>query len=186
MFARVGRGRGCTPHVSHICINTHKRSYTHAHTNTHTQYAEINLVILFIVVAMDVVSELRPNMNLLVPFIMPTTFEMIYSTPRLIYQVGGMRLRGLDFLWYGLMVGQVGFYLESFVWLFIGVIASVVLTVFVVPYMGKSRIGLERLRPLPVAFLAMVLIMWLEGRLFSPYQGQFIQTLGIEEKVFDL
>lgn len=51
-----------------------------------------------------------------------------------------------------MMVGLVSFHAKSIVMLFTVVVSAVVLTLFVMPYMGKSRAMLD-LRPLPVAFL---------------------------------
>jgi hypothetical protein len=67
----------------------------------------IVLVFLFVAALGDILSELRPQARLLSPFIIPANVELIYATPKILYTVGGLRLRAADLLWYGLLTGLV-------------------------------------------------------------------------------
>eukprot|EP00457_Paulinella_chromatophora_P001640 gb/GEZN01001642.1/.p1 GENE.gb/GEZN01001642.1/~~gb/GEZN01001642.1/.p1 ORF type:complete len:806 (-),score=132.93 gb/GEZN01001642.1/:489-2858(-) len=118
---------------------------------------------LTIMAGLDMVSEWRPNIHLLAPFLLGSNFELIYETPRILYQVGGLRLRAGCFIWYGLLVGLVVLNVPSFLATFLCVMAALVGVVFVLPFYGKSY------RPLPVACI-LVLV-------FGIFQTAFITPL---------
>jgi len=116
----------------------------------------------------DVVSEMRPRMRFLSPFILPANVELIYETPRILYQVGSLRLRAADLMWYGLMMGLVDITsIVSITSTFIFILTSIAIIVFVIPFFGK------RFRPLPIALFFVTLgILW-NPNLLSPYVSSF-------------
>lgn len=133
--------------------------------------ATISQWVIFVCVTIaavaDIASELRPNWRLLSPFLLPRHLELLHETPRIIYQVGPVRLRAADLMWYGLMVGLVQDSFGAMVAAFMAILAGVVLTVFVAPFLGKS------FRPLPAAYIFMLLVFLLYGEVMEPYVEQW-------------
>ncbi len=117
------------------------------------------------VVATDFYHDVRPTVRFLSPFIIPSTVQLLYSTPRVVYHIGVLRLRAADLMWYGGMIALVSFDVVSISMMFIGVLASLVLTVFVVPFALAGKMY----RPLPSAFVCLVVTMICSGSLVSPY-----------------
>jgi len=124
--------------------------------------------LLAIAAAGDVISEIRPRMRFLSPFILPSHVELVYETPRILYQVGSLRLRAADLMWYGLMMGLVEVNsMVSITYTFISILAALAIIVFVIPFFGK------RFRPLPIALLFVTLGMLWNPSLLSPYISSF-------------
>eukprot|EP00808_Paulinella_micropora_P024122 g6237.t1 len=118
---------------------------------------------LTIIAGLDVLSESRPNIHVLAPFLLGSNFELLYETPRILYQVGGLRLRAGCFIWDGLLIGVVAFTVTSLTVTFLSVMAALCGVVFVLPFYGKSY------RPLPVACLLVFI--------FGIFQAAFIAPL---------
>jgi hypothetical protein len=129
------------------------------------------LVFVSISVIVDCFSILRPDVNIFSPFILPTNFQLLYDTPRVLYHVGGLRMRAVDMMWYGLMVRFVPADTLSLTLAFWSIISSLAIVVFVSPYEGKSV-----WRPLPFAFLFAVIIVLFSDTVFTPFNNAFIST----------
>jgi len=126
------------------------------------------IIFFFVVLAAvaDVAADLRPRWRRVSPFIIPTSVQLVYDTPRILYHVGGLRLRGPDLMWYGMMMGLVTNSVTSLCMAFVSILASISLTVFVLPFFGKS------LRPLPLAFGSVLSVMIFSDLLIEPYYEQ--------------
>jgi hypothetical protein len=111
----------------------------------------ILFIILFLASLGDIISEARPNARILSPFILPSNVELWYETPRILYQVGGLRLRAADLMWYGLMMGLLDNSVVSYLTAYVAILTGLVFVVFVLPFFGKTY------RPLPVAFFLLML-----------------------------
>lgn len=128
---------------------------------------------LFLAAVGDIISEARPQMRLLSPFIIPAHVELIYSTPKILYTVGGLRLRAADLLWYGLLNGlaisgadRAGDYAAvllggSFV--FVCTMSSLALMLFVAPFIGV------RFRPLPLAIIVAFVLTMIQNPVIMPF-----------------
>lgn len=133
----------------------------------------IVVAFLFVAALGDVASELRPNMRLLSPFIIPANVELIYNTPKILYTVGGLRLRAADLLWYGLLTGlavyaapasdEYASVLLGGSLVFVCVMASLALMLFVAPFIGC------RFRPLPLAIAAAFALVMIQKHVLVPY-----------------
>jgi len=86
-------------------------------------------------------------------FIIPTTVQLLYDTPRILYHVGTLRLRAADLMWYGMMMGLLSNSVTSLCMAYTCILAALALAVFVLPFFGKS------VRPLPLAFGSVIMIM---------------------------
>jgi len=107
-------------------------------------------------------------MRFLSPFILPAHVELVYETPRILYQVGTLRLRAADLMWYGLMMGLVDVTsIISIASTFIYILSALAFVVFVIPFFGK------RFRPLPLAFIFVALGMLWNPNFLSPYISNF-------------
>merc|ERR1719411_1386011 len=53
---------------------------------------------------MAVLAMIRPRLaSHFTPFLLPTNFQIPNTTPRIFYEVNGLRLRATDFMFYGMM-----------------------------------------------------------------------------------
>lgn len=124
------------------------------------------LILVFVGIAAlaDFGSEVSTRFRLLSPFLIPANVELIYTTPKILYTVGGLRLRAADLMWYGLLMGLVdGPLLPGAAMLFIVVIAINALFLFVTPFTGI------RFRPLPLCFVAAILFSFIQKPVFTNY-----------------
>jgi hypothetical protein len=115
------------------------------------------LVLVGLIAGLDMVSSylyMHINGGELTPFILPTRFQLLYETPKLLYHVGGLRMRNLDLMLYGLMVSLMPHSLGAISVGFMVILCSIALVCFLNPYYG-----FDRLRPLPVA-LFFTLVAW--------------------------
>lgn len=121
----------------------------------------------------DIVSELRPHMRFLSPFIIPQGVELIYTTPKILYTVGGLRLRAADLMCFGMVTGlalstgtsdaDYGSVLLGGALCFVCVLSSLALMLFVAPFVGV------RFRPLPMAVLSAFACTMMEDDVFMPF-----------------
>jgi len=132
------------------------------------------LVLTFLLIAAlgDILSEIRPQMRLLSPFIIPANVELLYNTPKILYTVGGLRLRAADLMWYGLLTGlamgnthgsRVSDLLLGGSFIVVSVMSSLAIMLFVAPFLGK------RIRPLPVAVLIGFALTMMQEDVFMPF-----------------
>lgn len=105
-----------------------------------------------IVALADLLSELRVRFRLIPPFILPSGTQLIYETPRIWYDIGGLRLRTVDFMWYGVMIRTVQSTYICTISAFIALLSSICIVEFVLPFYGK------RFRNLPIALLCITLL----------------------------
>jgi hypothetical protein len=134
------------------------------------------LTFLLIFSVGDIISELRPNMRFLSPFIIPTGVELIYNTPKILYTVGGLRLRAADLMCYGMLTGLAvasGNYDADYSTVLLGgslvfvcVMSSMALMLFVAPFIGC------RFRPLPLAVIAAFILTMMEDSVLMPFLTQ--------------
>merc|ERR1712233_3481 len=112
------------------------------------------LFLLLILVSADIIAMIKPSFGrMFSPFLVPTQIQLPNTTPRIFYQVYGLRVRAPEFMFYGLMLGLIqneesehnGYYTQV-VLLLITVLAGFVISVFVMPFFSKQ------IRPLPVSF----------------------------------
>ena len=128
---------------------------------------------LFLAAIGDIISEARPAMRLFSPFIIPSNVELIYNTPKILYTVGGLRLRAADLLWYGLMTGMAvsgatsaGDYAAILLGgsiVFVCILSSLALMLFVAPFIGC------RFRPLPMAVIAAFILTMIQAPVIMPF-----------------
>jgi uncharacterized membrane protein len=133
----------------------------------------ILLAFLFVAALGDIASELRPQARLLSPFIIPANVELRYNTPKILYTVGGLRLRAADLLWYGLLTGLVVFtadrnndyasVLLGGAFIMICVMASLAILLFVAPFIGC------RIRPLPMAIFSAFILTMIQIPVIQPF-----------------
>lgn len=124
----------------------------------------------------DIISELRPNMRFLSPFIIPTGVELIYNTPKILYTVGGLRLRAADLMCYGMLMGlalatgnsaaDYSSVLLGGSLVFICVMSSMSIMLFIAPFIGC------RFRPLPLAVIAAFICTIIQDPVFMPFIKQ--------------
>jgi hypothetical protein len=129
---------------------------------------DLTLGVVAIVAIADVVAMVRPDLSRLTPFILPANVQLLYETPRVLFSVGGLRIRTADMMLYGLMAGVVANALGSVVSAILVVCLSVAVAVFVGPFTGKFW------RPLPLAFVLIIFVTTLMESLVVPFQQKFI------------
>eukprot|EP01083_Nonionella_stella_P062522 162548_1 len=109
----------------------------------------------------DVFTMIRPRWQFLMPFLIPRHFEEFQTTPRIFYDIDGLRLRASDFMFYGMFLGLVN---SSTLTLTLGVatiLASVLVALYILPFFSKN------IPPLPFAFAVMVAADFIASRTFS-------------------
>ncbi len=131
------------------------------------------LAFLFVAAVGDIASELRPNARLLSPFIIPANVELIYTVPKILYTVGGLRLRAADLFCYGLLTGFVVFtanrnndyasVLLGGTIIMVCVLSSLSILLFVAPFVGA------RFRPLPAAVITAFVLTMIQGPVLEPF-----------------
>jgi len=146
------------------------------------------LFLLLILVLADVAAMLRPSFGrMFSPFLVPTQIQLPNTTPRIFYQVYGLRVRAPEFMFYGLFLGLIdpknpynaeegesdGFngYYTLVMLLMVAVLGGFVLSVFVMPFFSK------RVRPLPVSFALLVLAIVFYTQVFRDYQDRTAWSL---------
>merc|ERR1712113_1002903 len=99
----------------------------------------------------DIVAMFRPRFAAhFTPFLVPTNLQLGNTTPRIFYEVNGLRLRATDFMFYGMMASVATESVVSISVVYIFILAGFTLCVYVLPFFSK------KIRPLPVAFVLMV------------------------------
>eukprot|EP00485_Elphidium_margaritaceum_P001753 CAMPEP_0202694486 /NCGR_PEP_ID=MMETSP1385-20130828/8338_1 /ASSEMBLY_ACC=CAM_ASM_000861 /TAXON_ID=933848 /ORGANISM="Elphidium margaritaceum" /LENGTH=1197 /DNA_ID=CAMNT_0049350343 /DNA_START=32 /DNA_END=3625 /DNA_ORIENTATION=+ len=131
------------------------------------------LFLLLILVAADVIAMLKPSFGrMFSPFLVPTQIQLPNTTPRIFYQVYGLRVRAPEFMFYGLMLGLIANNNHSlYVILLTTVLSGFVLAVFVMPFFSKH------IRPLPVSFVLLCLSIVFEKQIYSLYHDANVWTL---------
>jgi hypothetical protein len=112
-------------------------------------------------------------MRFLSAFIIPQGVELIYNTPKILYTVGGLRLRAADLMCFGMLTGlalssgnshaDYGSVLLGGAFCFVCVLSSLALMLFVAPFVGV------RFRPLPLAVVSAFICTMMEDQVFMPY-----------------
>lgn len=120
----------------------------------------------------DFMSDLRPNVRLIAPFIFPVGIDDLDEAPRILFHLGQLRIRSADLLWYALLIGipLTHLHLMEIMLGMIAILSSIILPVFVVPFLGKS------IRPLPYAFGLVVFITVAQPALISYISSQNMLT----------
>lgn len=112
----------------------------------------------------DAFAMLRPRFaNQFIPFILPRNFEIPAVTPRVFYQVNGLRLRATDFLFYGLMTSFTTNMLLAHTIAYIGILFGCTLCLYVLPFFSK------KIRPFPVAFTFLLVSLFMTDQILNPY-----------------
>merc|ERR1712154_480069 len=66
------------------------------------------LFLLLILILADVAAMLKPSFGrMFSPFLVPTQIQLPNTTPRIFYQVYGLRVRAPEFMFYGLFLGLI-------------------------------------------------------------------------------
>lgn len=118
--------------------------------------------VLFIASLADILSELRPHLRVMGPFLAPADPQLEEETPRIFYPIGELRIRHHDLMWYGLMMGLVQWDYLSVVTCFTAIMASICIFIFIFPFFSK------RFTPLPVA-LALTIMLSIMQPVLSQY-----------------
>jgi len=112
----------------------------------------------------DFAAMVRRNFGgMFSPFLLPTNIPLLNTTPRIFYEVYGLRVRASDFMFYGLMIGVARFEMIELSLIVIAIITSFVICVFVCPFYSKQ------IRPLPVAFVALLAMLFFDGQIFQSF-----------------
>jgi len=120
--------------------------------------------LLLLVSLADLVSLCFRNLNMgFTPFILPTSFQLLYERPRFLYHVGPIRLRTLDIMLYGMALSLVSYTLTSVFTAIMLLLAALCIIVFIIPYLGK------RFRPIPVATLLIILHLLFFDSVLLPF-----------------
>jgi hypothetical protein len=119
------------------------------------------LVFVGLAALVDVLAELRV-MRFMSPFVIPPAVELVHDTPRILYTVGPLRLRSVDFMWFAMLAGSVARTCNSIASAILLILAALAIVTFVLPYCGK------RFRPLPVAYVVTVVIILMWESLLVP------------------
>lgn len=124
----------------------------------------------------DVLSELRPNMRLLSPFLIPTNVELIYNTPKVLYTIGSLRLRAADLMCFGMLTGlgvatgngtaDYPTVLLGGSFVFVAALGAMAIMLFVAPFIGC------RVRPMPIAVVIAFVCTIMEEAVIMPYVRQ--------------
>eukprot|EP01084_Bolivina_argentea_P054119 99270_1 len=102
------------------------------------------LFLLLILICADIIAMIKPSFGrMFSPFLVPTQIQLPNTTPRIFYQVYGLRVRAPEFMFYGLMLGLIddsqdsasdnNDYYTQIILLFVTVMAGFVISVFVMP-----------------------------------------------------
>jgi hypothetical protein len=112
----------------------------------------------------DSYAMLRPRFAAeFTPFILPRNFQIPNTTPRVFYEINGLRLRATDFLFYGLMAVFPRDNRVAITVAFISVFAGCLLCLYVLPFFSK------KIRPFPVAFALLLLSLFITNHIVNPY-----------------
>jgi len=123
-------------------------------------------VLLFVVLSAgaDVLVMIRPRFaGLLTPFLLPTNFQVPNTTPRIFYEVNGLRLRATDFIFYGQMASVATASIVEVSVGYIYILVGCTLCIYVLPFFSKN------VRPLPIAFIFMLLSLFTVDQILNPY-----------------
>jgi len=121
------------------------------------------LAILALIALADFGSQMTDS-QLLAPFVLPTSVELLHATPKILYHVANIRLRGFDLMVYSLMMALISFTIPSIIGAFLAILSTLAMAVFVGPYVGKTRV-----RPLPLAFIGIAVLMILGDSTWIDY-----------------
>jgi len=122
------------------------------------------LVFVVMLAGLDVLVMLRPRFaSLLTPFLLPTNFQVPNTTPRIFYEVNGLRLRATDFIFYGQMASVATASIVEVSVGYIYILVGSTLCIYVLPFFSK------KVRPLPIAFIFMLLSLFTVDQILNPY-----------------
>lgn len=124
-----------------------------------------------IVAALDLFAMYKPSFaDHFHPFLLPTDFPLQNQTPRIFYEVNGLRLRATDFMFYGMLAsvvisstGATSTIEVSVAVGYIFILTGIVLCVYVLPFFSK------KVRPLPIAVILMLIGLLLNDQIIGPY-----------------
>ncbi len=127
---------------------------------------EFIIVILIVMCVVDCYSMMKEDQPIM-PFIMPATFQMLYTRPRLWYAIATLRVRAGEFIWYGLLIGLAdiigGIFLVIFV--FIVIMGSLAFGAFVLPYKGVD------FRPLVISCIIAFFACGVSQHMIEPFKN---------------
>ena len=144
------------------------------------------LFLLLILVCAEIIAMIKPSFGrMFSPFLVPTIIQLPNTTPRIFYQVYGLRVRAPEFMFYGLMLGLIesadtsdstdtsstNTYYSQVILLLITVISGFVISVFVMPFFSKQ------IRPLPVSFTLLIISIIFYKQIFNEYQNKTVWSL---------
>jgi len=121
------------------------------------------LGLIILISLADFLSQIT-EWQLLAPFVLPTSVELLHTTPKILYHVANIRLRGFDLMVYSLMMALIAYSVPSIFGAFMAIMSTLAMTVFVGPYVGKTRV-----RPLPMAFVAIIVLMIFSESVWVPF-----------------
>lgn len=129
----------------------------------------IVLLLAGLFAACDIVSAIRPNFQVFQNFIVfPTPPHPQFHNPRIYYPVDGAVVRPIDLLWFGLALKLVNTDLVTLTTTVMSLLACLVITVFVTPYLGYS----SSVRPVPFAVIVIVVCALLVPSTIGPMLDQ--------------
>lgn len=106
--------------------------------------AFIVLLLLVVLAMTDVISDLRPQWGMIAGFVLPVETELLYRTPRILYAVGRIKLRSVDFMWYALLLGSLRSEVVPLATALACIFFGLTSACFIAPFFG-----LRHRRPLP-------------------------------------
>merc|ERR1719414_898880 len=115
--------------------------------------AEYVALFIALLALADTVAMFRPQFaNMFTPFILPTNLPLPPTTPKIFYEVDGLRLRAFDFMFYGMLPGVASYvFIDQFLAIS-SILFGYIACVFVLPFFSVQ------VRPLPITFI-LVLFM---------------------------
>jgi len=126
--------------------------------------AEYVALFIALLALADTVAMFRPQFaNMFTPFILPTNMPLPPTTPKIFYEVDGLRLRAFDFMFYGMLPGVASYvFIDQFLAIS-SVLFGYIACVFVLPFFSVQ------VRPLPITFILVLFMALLTTQFVNPF-----------------
>jgi len=122
------------------------------------------LLFVFLFALTEVYAMMRPRIaRRFTPFILPRNFQVPNTTPRLFYEIHGLRLRATDFLFYGLIAVFTTNMNDALTVGYTGLLVGLILCLYVLPFFST------KIRPFPVAFTFFLISIFITDQILNPY-----------------
>jgi len=125
------------------------------------QYVALFIALLAIA---DTVAMFRPQFaNMFTPFIIPTNLPLPPTTPKIFYEVDGLRLRAFDFMFYGMLPGVASYVFVNQFLVVSSILFGYIACVFVLPFFSWQ------VRPLPLTFILVLFTALMATQFVNPF-----------------